>query len=62
MKNLMKVAMVAFAITALISCKGGIRNGATDSVANHPDTNGTSTTVDTLPTTVDTANADTTKK
>jgi len=61
MKNLMKVAMVALAITALASCKGGMRNGATDSVANHPDTNGTSTTVDTLPTTVDTAKADTTK-
>jgi hypothetical protein len=61
MKNLMKVALVAFAITALTSCKGGIRNGATDSVANHPDTNGTSTTVDTLPTTVDTTKTDTTK-
>ena len=61
MKHLLKVALVAFAVTAFTSCKGGMRNGATDSVANHPDTNGTSTTVDTLPTTVDTTKADTTK-
>jgi hypothetical protein len=61
MKNLIKIALVAFAVTAFASCKGGLRNGATDSVANHPDTNGTSTTVDTFPTTIDTTKADTVK-
>jgi len=62
MKNLMKAAMVALAIISFASCQSGTPKGTTDSVANHPDTNSGSTTVDTLPTTIDTTKADTAKK
>jgi hypothetical protein len=67
MKTSIKALFLALAVTALTSCHAGSPSGKTDSVANNADdneisTNSATTTVDTLPTTVDTTKADTTKK
>lgn len=62
MKNLMKATSLALVVTALSSCYSGTPKGKTDSVATTSIDTGASTTVDTLPTTVDTTKNDTTKK
>ena len=62
MKNLIKASLLALVVTILSACNGSTPDSKTDSVANHPDTNSTSNTVDTLPVTVDTPKTDTAAK
>lgn len=61
MKNLFKTLMLALVVSAFTACSGGKPTGKLDSVASNPSDTGTSTIVDTLPKTVDTAKTDTTK-
>ena len=53
--------MLAITLSAFTSCMSGTPKGKLDSVATTANDTGASTTVDTLPTTVDTAKTDTTK-
>ena len=63
MKNFFKIMMLTLVVAAFTSCqgKGAMGNGVADSVANHPDS-GASTSVDTLPKTVDSTKTDTAQK
>jgi hypothetical protein len=62
MKNTFKILLLAIVVATITSCQGkGMGSGVTDSVANHPDS-GASTTVDTLPKTVDSTSTDTVKQ
>jgi predicted small lipoprotein YifL len=62
MKNLFKTLMLGLVVTSFTACYSGTPKGKLDSVAANPSDTGTSTTVDTLPKTVDTAKTDTIKK
>ena len=62
MKKTLKASLLILIVAALASCQGnGMRNGTADSIANNPDS-GASTTVDTLPKTVDSTKTDTAQK
>ncbi|MBS7563423.1 hypothetical protein KHS38_03315 [Mucilaginibacter sp. Bleaf8] len=63
MKNIVKLMSIAAVVATFTACQGnGNGNrGTMDSVATRTDSNGSSTTVDTMPRT-DTAMADTGKK
>jgi hypothetical protein len=61
MKNLLKAALFVMVVAVFTSCQGGMRNGKLDSVATTDVDTGASTTVDTLPQTIDTTKTDTTK-
>ncbi len=61
MKNLIKIALMTVVIAGMTSCYGGNPKGKTDSVATTDIDTGASTTVDTLPKTVDTTKTDTVK-
>ena len=62
MKNLFKTIMLALVISCFTACYSGTPKGKLDSVATNPSDTGTSTTVDTLPKTVDSTKTDTINK